>query len=50
VPDLDADGRVDGADLGLLLLGFGGPGRGDLDGNGTIDGGDVGLMLLAWNP
>lgn len=50
VPDLDADGRVNGADLGLLLLGFGGPGRGDLDGNGTIDGGDVGLMLLAWNP
>ncbi len=50
VPDLDTDGRVNGADLGLLLLGFGGPGRGDLDGNGIIDSGDVGLMLLAWNP
>jgi dienelactone hydrolase len=48
VSDLDGNGAVDGADLAVLLLGFGAPGRGDLDGNGTIDGGDIGALLLAW--
>lgn len=46
--DLDGDGDVDGGDLGLLLLQWGGPGSGDLDGDGVVDGGDLGLLLLAW--
>jgi hypothetical protein len=46
--DLNGDGWVDGADLGLLLLQWGGAGSGDLDGNGIVDGGDLGLLLLAW--
>ncbi|MCA9284434.1 MAG: right-handed parallel beta-helix repeat-containing protein, partial [Phycisphaerales bacterium] len=46
--DLDGDGLVDGADLGLLLANWGGAGSGDLDGSGTIDGADLGLLLAAW--
>ncbi|HMN96585.1 MAG TPA: DNRLRE domain-containing protein [Phycisphaerales bacterium] len=46
--DLDCDGAVDGADLGLLLAGWGAPGPADLDGSGTVDGGDLGLLLAAW--
>ncbi|MCE9620414.1 MAG: hypothetical protein K8R92_10995 [Planctomycetes bacterium] len=49
--DLDGDGSVDGADLGLLLLDFGDCGDpmhcpADLDGDGAVDGADLGLMLL----
>lgn len=47
-PDLDGDGRVDGADLGLMLVGWGSGGPADLDGSGTVDGGDLGLLLVAW--
>jgi hypothetical protein len=38
---------VDGADLGLLLAGWGSSSP-DLDGNGTVDGADLGLLLAAW--
>jgi len=59
VADLNADGVVDGADLGLLLLAWGacpsaperGPGGGcaaDLDGDGIVNGADLGVLLLAW--
>lgn len=47
--DLDANGTVDAADIGLLLLQFGAcpqPCAADLDGNGVVDGGDIGLLLL----
>ncbi len=47
-PDLDEDGIVSGADLGLLLVGWGQPGPTDLDGDGTTDGADLGLLLAAW--
>lgn len=47
--DLNGDGIVDGADLGILLAAWGSSGSGDLDGNGVIDGADLGLMLAAWN-
>ncbi|MCH2162496.1 MAG: hypothetical protein MK085_11575 [Phycisphaerales bacterium] len=47
--DLNGDGNVDGADLGLLLNAWGTPGPGDLDGSGLVDGGDIGLMLVEWN-
>jgi photosystem II stability/assembly factor-like uncharacterized protein len=51
--DLNADGLVDGADLGLLLGQWGvcaAPGTcsGDLNGNGVIDGADLGALLGAW--
>ena len=46
--DLNGDGVVNGADLGLLLAQFGGPGSGDFDGSGTVNGGDLGLLLSYW--
>lgn len=50
--DLDADGRVNGADLGLMLQRWGcvwcdGT---DLDGNGVVAGGDLAILLAEWNP
>jgi len=53
--DLDADGVVGGADLGLLLNAWGSsclvqdPCLADLDGNGSVDAADVGLLLAAWS-
>lgn len=48
-PDLNDDGIVNGADLGLMLAMWGAAGSGaDLDGNGTVDGVDLGLLLGAW--
>lgn len=49
VGDLDGDGAVTGADLGLLLVDWGGPGIGDLDGDGIIGGGDLGLLLAGFS-
>lgn len=52
--DLDEDGDVDGADLGLLLGAWGdcGPFQigclGDINCDGLIDGADLGLLLGAW--
>lgn len=46
--DLNHDGIVDGADLGIVLGGWNGNGAGDIDGNGIVDGGDLGLVLGAW--
>ena len=46
--DLDGDGSVGGADLGLLLGAWGASGPGDLDGSGTVNGSDLGLLLGAW--
>lgn len=48
--DLNGDGVIDGADLGLLL-GAWGDCDGcieDIDGGGGVDGGDLGLLLGAW--
>lgn len=50
VGDLNGDGLVNGADLGLLLAAWeqrGSPA--DLDASGVVDGGDLGLLLAAWN-
>ena len=51
--DINGDGLVDGADLGLFFVAWGecpgDPGcPGDLDENGVIDGSDLGLFCLAW--
>ncbi|MAC18572.1 MAG: hypothetical protein CMJ23_02645 [Phycisphaerae bacterium] len=48
-PDLDGDGGVTGADLGLLLAGWGEPGPTDINGDGTTNGADLGLLLAAWS-
>lgn len=48
-PDLDGDGEVTGADLGLLLAGWGELGPTDLNGDGTTNGADLGLLLAAWS-
>lgn len=48
--DLNADGRVNGADLGLLL-GAWGPADGspyDLNHDGVVNGADLGLLLGCW--
>ena len=45
--DLNGDGRVDGADLGLMLVVWDDPGPEDLDGNGVVNGGDLGLRPAA---
>jgi len=45
--DLDGDGVVGGADLGLLL-GAWGAASADLNGDGIVDGSDLGIMLGAW--
>lgn len=46
--DLNGDGFVNGADLGVLLGNWGGSGAGDLNNDGTVDGADVGMLLAAW--
>ncbi len=50
--DLNGDGKVDGADLGLMLADWG-PCDGclaDLSPNSAVDGADLGLLLAAWGP
>ncbi|HMN95052.1 MAG TPA: hypothetical protein PKC43_00055 [Phycisphaerales bacterium] len=50
--DLNGDGAVNGADLGILLAAWGPCGAGccdaDLDSNGQVDGGDLGFLLAGW--
>ena len=50
--DLNRDGEVNGADLGLLMAGFGfGSGDSyDIDGDGDVDGADLGRLLGKWGP
>ena len=47
--DLNNDGVVNGADLGLLL-GSWGTGGEDINGDGVVNGADLGLLLGAWGP
>lgn len=46
--DLNDDGEVNGADIGLLLADWGFAGAGDLNGDGTTNGADIGLLLAEW--
>lgn len=50
--DLYRDGIVNGADLGILLSGWGpcgtGPCAADISRDGRVDGSDLGLLLSAW--
>ena len=46
--DLNDDGFVNGADIGLMLSQWGGPGSGDFNGDGVVNGADLGLLLGYW--
>ena len=49
--DLDANGVIDGADIGLLLSSWGFCGATcphDLNNDGKVNGGDLGLLLSGW--
>jgi hypothetical protein len=47
--DLNGDGAVDGADLGVLLGAWGTDDpAADLNDDGTVDGADLGVLLAAW--
>jgi len=51
--DLNGDGVVDGADLGILLSNWGTPKgaknlKADLNADGVVDGADLGILLSAW--
>lgn len=47
--DLNSDGLVNGADLGLLLAAWDSASPpADLNNDGIINGGDLGLLLVAW--
>jgi hypothetical protein len=46
--DLNADGLVNGADLGLLLGAWGSGGSADLNADGIVNGADLGILLGAW--
>jgi len=49
MPDLNGDGAIDGADLGILLAAWGqGPSPADLNEDGAVDGADLGILLSAW--
>jgi len=48
--DLNGDGVVNGVDLGILLIGWGGDGAADLNGDGLVNGSDLAQLLEAWGP
>ena len=46
--DLNNDGIVNGADLGVLLGNWAGSGVGDFDNNGLVNGADLAVLLGTW--
>ena len=53
--DLNCDGIIDGADLGVMLLNWGpcpgtgaGSCQGDINHDGSVDGADLGQLLVNW--
>ena len=53
-PDLNGDGVVDGADMGLMLAMWGSCADpadcpADLNGDGVVNGADIGLLLVGWS-
>ena len=46
--DLDGNGAVDAADLGMLLAAWGRSSTADLDASGAVDGADLSQLLGAW--
>lgn len=48
IADLNGDGLVNGADLGLLIAQWGGSGTADFNGDGIVNGADLGVMIAEW--
>lgn len=48
--DINGDGQVNGADLGLLIGNWGGSGTGDLNNDGLVNGADLGILIGNWGP
>ena len=46
--DFNGDGAVDGTDLTVLLVQYGGAGSADLSGDGIVDGIDLAQLLAEW--
>lgn len=46
--DLDDNGAVNGADLGMLLNQWGIAGSADLNSDGVVNGADLGVLLVGW--
>jgi hypothetical protein len=46
--DVNLDGKVDGADLAVLLGQWGSSGSADFDGSGQVNGADLAILLGAW--
>ncbi|MAH67359.1 MAG: hypothetical protein CMJ27_13450 [Phycisphaerae bacterium] len=46
--DLNGDGVVDAADLGLMIAAWG-TAKADLNGDGTTNSADIGILLVAWS-
>jgi len=47
--DLDNNSTINGADLGILIAQWGGPGSADLDGDGVVDGNDLAILIANWS-
>jgi hypothetical protein len=47
--DINGDGIINGADLTLLLGGWGVPGSTDLNGDGSTNGADLAILLSNWS-
>ena len=41
---------VNGADLGILIGGWGSPGPADLNNDGIVNGADLGMLIGTWGP
>ena len=48
--DINLDGYVDSADLGLLLSAWGEPGTEDINRSGSVDSEDLGILVAQWKP
>ena len=47
--DINGDGQVNGADLGMMLSAWGsGDAASDLNNDGAVNGADLGLLLAQW--
>ena len=51
--DIDGNGRVDGADMGLLIARWGPcldePCAEDINGDNEVNGGDLGILIASWS-
>ncbi|MSR19065.1 MAG: hypothetical protein EXS00_07875 [Phycisphaerales bacterium] len=46
--DINADGQVNGLDLGILVAGWGNAGAADINNDGVVNGTDLGMLLGGW--